>query len=284
MHILITGGQGYIGTHLAKALLSAGHTVTTLDNGFNSKHIDCGNHNGRLIRHQASVANPDAVGRALQGIDLVYHLAARHDWDASPRHPLRLVETNVQGTATVLTMARKVGIDRVIIASDAAVYGNIVGATPTDPCVPVSMYGASKLAAEAVCRGFHQAGLDIVLLRFYNVYGKGSESVVDKFCNGASVIYDDGDQTRDFVYIDDAVKALINAINFDPNIYNVATGEEVTINGLWQMLRPGETPTYKPAPQAEIYRSCGDISMTPWQPEILLSAQSGEHIRQLCAA
>ena len=135
MHILITGCQGYIGSHLTKSFLDAGHTVTTLDNCFNAKSsiFDFTTYNGRLIRHQASVANPDAVGRALQGVDVIYHLAARTDWENAPRHPLRLFETNVQGTATVLTMARKAGVDKVIFTSDAAVYGNIIGARPTDP-------------------------------------------------------------------------------------------------------------------------------------------------------
>lgn len=289
MHALITGGQGYIGYHLTRALLEKGYAVTTLDTGFSAKPVALLQHNGRLVRHQASVANPDAVGRALQGVDVVFHLAARYDWDISPRHPLRLFETNTMGTATVLAMARKAGVDRVIFTSSAEVYGNIVGAKPTDPCVPVTMFGASKLAAEAVCRGFYQQGMEIIILRLYNVYGReGSCSVVDKFINGANTIYGDGMQTRDFVHIDDVVRALVNAMDWDSNIYNIATGEEITINGLWTLTHPPEwQPVYDleyDTGQQEIHRSCGDISTTPWKPKVLISELTGDGIRQRCLA
>lgn len=284
MHILITGGQGYIGSHLTKAFLESGHAVTTLDTGFNTKPVpDLGKYNGKLVRHQASIANPDAVGRALQGVDVIYHLAARSDWENSPRHPLRLVETNVQGTATVLAMARKAGVDKVIVTSDVAVYGNLVGAKPTDPCIPVNMYGASKLAAEAVCRGFYQLGMEIIILRLASVYGRsGSCSVINKFVGGHDIIYGDGDQTRDFIFIDDVINALVNSFKWDPNIYNIATGEEVSINGLWHILRPVEEPTYVAPVVDEVFRFCGNIDSTPWRPDTLLSNLDGEAIRQHC--
>lgn len=284
MHALITGGQGYIGSHLAKALCDSGHTVTTLDTGLNAKHIQL---NGHVIRHQASVANPDAVGRALEGVDIIYHLAARFDWDArSYRHPLRLFETNVQGTATVLAMALKMGIDRVIFTSSAEVYGNIVGAQPTDPCVPVNMLGASKLAAEAACRGYYQMGMEVIILRLYSIWGgEGSCSVVNKFSNGHAVVNGDGMQTRDFVHISDVVRALMSAANWDSNIYNIATEEETTISGLWSLIHPQSSPAYDldydPGYQ-ELHRSCGDISGTPWKPEVLLSNLDGDAIRQRC--
>lgn len=289
MHALITGGQGYIGYHLANALLSRGHTVTTLDSGFNSTIAASFQSGGRLVRHQATVVNPDAVGRAMQGVDIVYHLAARFDWDKSPRHPLRLVEANVLGTATVLAMAHKMGIDRVIFTSSADVYGNIVGARPTDPCVPVNMLGATKLAAEALCRGYYQQGLEVVILRLYNVWGKvGSHSVIDEFMHGCETINGDGMQTRDFVYIDDVIKALLLSADWDSNVYNIATGEETTINGIWALMHPNTwQPTYNldynPGYQ-ELQRSCGDITGTPWKPEVFLSNLDGDGIRQHCLA
>lgn len=287
MKILVTGGEGYIGSYLTRALLHDGHTVVTLDSCITSKALlDFSAYKGKLIRHQASVANPDAVGRALQGVDLIYHLAARHDWDAAPRHPLRILEANVMGTATVLTMARKVGVDRVIFASSYEVYGNVVGAQPNDPCVPVNMVGVSKLAAEAICRGFFQVGLDTVILRLYDVWGGyNPASMVTKFVTGDCAINYDGYQTRDFVYIDDVVKALRHAAYWDSNIYNIATSEEVTLNGLWAIINPGVEPKYAPdgvTGLSEIYRCCGNINFTPWKPEILISELDGESIKQRC--
>lgn len=284
MRILITGGQGYIGTYLTKALLDLGHTVVTLDSCLNSiTPMDLTNYNSRLIRHQASTANPDAVARAMSGVDLVYHLAARNDWNDSPRYPLHLFETNVQGTVTVLSMARKVGVTKVIFASSSEVYGNLVGAEPTDPCVPITMFGASKLAAEAVCRGFYQLGMDVIIARIYNVWGrKGSKSVVNKFANGCNTIRDDGLQTRDFVFIDDVIKALIQASSWDSNIYNIASGDEVAIAGLYELIKPGMLPTYEPATTPEIQRSCGSVAYTPWKPEIKVASLTREAILSYC--
>lgn len=284
MKILITGGEGYIGSWLTKKFLDDGHIVTTLDNCSNTKPIfNFTKYSHRLIRHQASTSNPDAVGRAMQGVNVIYHLAARYDWENVPRHALRLVETNVQGTATVLTMARKVGVDKVIIASSSEVYGNIINAKPTDPCTPVNMVGATKLAAEAICRGFYQTGLDVIILRLYNVWGgNNSISVVNKFATGDGIIYGDGYQTRDFVHINDVIKALQASLNWDPNIYNIATGEEITINGLWHIINPDLSPKYKSDAiigYEELHRSCGNIDATPWKPDILMSQLNSETIR-----
>lgn len=285
MHVLITGGQGYIGSYLARAFLDAGHIVTTLDSTFNSKRIfDYKEYGSRLVRHQASVANPDAVGRAMDGVNVVYHLADRHDWENSPRHPLRLFETNVLGTATVLSMARNAGVDKVMFSSSTGVYGNLVGAKPVDPCMPISLQGASKLAAEAVCRGFYQLGLEVTILRIASTWGKaGSCSVVSKFASGHNVVYSDGSQTRDFVYIDDVVTALMLALDWDSNIYNIATGVETAVGGLFQIINPGVTVQYTNPPQDEVYRFCGDIDDTPWKPKVLISELTGERIKVLCS-
>jgi len=183
-------------------------------------------------------------------------------------------------------MANRVGVNKVIFASTAAVYGNLVGAKETDPCVPINMYGASKLAAESICKGFYQKGMEIVIFRIYNVWGrKNSSSVINKFVNGGRTIYGDGQQTRDFVYIDDVLKALL--MDLDPGIYNVGTGQEITIGGLFEKLNPGKEAEYKnfcPGYDEPI-RSCSDISTLSsfgWKPQYHISELDIDQIKLLC--
>lgn len=287
MHIFITGGQGYIGSYLTKALLDAGHIVTTLDSAYNSiRVLDFSGYGSRLVRHQASVTNIDAVGRAMAGANVVIHLAARSMYDDTPRRDIiRLYETNVIGTTVVLSTARKIGVDKVIFASSAAVYGNIVGARPTDPCVPVNIYGSSKLAAEATCRGFYQLGLDVIMLRMANVWGRrGSCSIVNKFAAGWNTVHGDGSQTRDFIFIDDVVNGLLASLRWDANIYNLATGVETSISGLFNIINPGKTMDFVEPEQPEIYRSCLDVNETPYKVETLISELDGDGIRERCLA
>lgn len=286
---LITGGQGYIGTHLAKSILrDKNWAVTTFDSNFSSKKQIKIQSTSRLMRHSASVVNSDAVARAMREVDVVYHLAARMDWNDSYKQPVRLVNTNVVGTAVVLAMAKRAGVEKVVFVSSAAVYGNIVGATENDSCVPVNMYGATKLASEAICRGFYNLGMEIVILRFYNVWGgEGSESVVNKFIDGSKVVYGDGDQTRDFIHITDVVKVLMKARDWDPAIYNIGTGVETTINGLWVLVNGSEVkPSYERPPGIEIFRSCADMEYTfrntSWRPEVFLHELGLEGIKGMC--
>lgn len=288
MHFLITGGQGYIGNHLAKYLLDKGHYVTTLDSGFSKKEFDLNGYKAQLKRFETTILNPDGICRALNGVDVIFHLAARMDWNPSFRHPARMIDCNVIGTCNVFAMAQRMGIDKVIFASSAAVYGNLINATEDSPCVPVNMYGCSKLAAEAVCREFFNQGLEVVILRFYNIWGRcNSNSVISKFARGERKILGDGTQTRDFVFIDDLIQALSCAVSWDSGIYNVGTGEEVEINGLYKMLND-ETPVYENYPQGyqEPYRSCSDQSFTKkstgWEPKTLLSNLDRNMIKELC--
>lgn len=290
MKILVTGGQGYVGSYLVKSLLKEGHTVVTLDSGFNSVYMDYSGCQSKPIRHQATIVNEEAVLRSMQGVHMVYHLAARCDWELTWRHPVRLMDVNVRGTYTVLSMAKRAGVSKVVFTSSAAVYGNLVDARPTDVCNPVTLYGASKLAAEAACRGFYQMGMDVVILRLYNVWGgKLSRSVVNRFTNGGNVIYGDGLQTRDFVHISDVVDALSRAAKADSIIANIGTGEEVTIEGLWSKLKNGAKPEYKEGPVGldEVYRSCADVAYTKlalsWEPKINLSQLNASEVALLCS-
>lgn len=290
MRILITGGLGYIGSYLSKRLSEIGHTITILDSQFNHKNLNFVRNIPSTRFIKASTMNIDSVLRSMGECSVIFHLASRMDWSTNYRQPLRLCQNNVQGTATILSAARMVGIEKVIFASSAAVYGNLVPAREIDPCVPVNMYGSTKLAAEAICRGFYNMGMDISILRLFSVWGKeGSESVINRLTNGHNRIYFDGQQTRDFVFIDDVIDALVASINWESNIYNIGTGEEATINSIWTHLHPNNEPEYtEPSKDqhTEIFRSCADITFTKkstgWSAKTKISELSSSDIFKLC--
>lgn len=288
MHALVTGGQGYIGNHLTKYLLDHGHKVTTLDSGFDRKPFNLEGYKGSLRRVETTILNPDGVCRAMDGVDVVFHLAARMDWNPSFRHPARMIQCNVDGACIVFSMAQRMGIERVVFTSSAAVYGNLINATEDSPCMPVNLYGCSKLAAEAVCREFFNQGLEVIILRLYNVWGRcNSKSVVSKFSQGNIKIMGDGSQTRDFVFIDDVIQAFIHSTQWDSGIYNIGTGDEIEINGLFKMMSDC-TPFYENYPRGyqEPYRSCSDQSFTKkntgWEPKIRLGNLDRLGLLELC--
>lgn len=281
---LVTGGFGYIGGHLVRHLLGSGWEVAILDSMFAARSWEFGSAVGMF---SDSVCNPETVGRAMRGANIVYHLAVRMDRSSSPKHAVRLFHTNVIGTATVLSVAHEIGVDNIVFASSAAVYGNVVGAEEYGPTYPVDLYGCSKLAAEVACRHYFNLGMNVKVLRLFNVWGgRYDKSVVSKFVHGDNEIYNDGNQTRDFVYIGDVIRALLDAQGWDPFVYNIGTGVETTINGLWAILRGNEVPTYRELRYNEIYRSCAETSYvsehTGWKPTTLLSELNAEEIRQLC--
>jgi UDP-glucose 4-epimerase len=290
MHVLVTGGQGYIGNHLTHALLCLNHSVTTLDSGFDKKPFEFAkSYEGKLRRFEASILNPDAIARSMVGVNAVIHLAARMDFNPSYRHPARVINCNVDGTCNVLSMAKRVGIQRVVIASSAAVYGSLINASEVSPLNPLNIYGSSKVGAEAVGRAFFQEGQDVVILRLYNTWGgRNSRSVISKFASGCKRIFGDGTQTRDFVYIDDVIRAFIAALQWEPNIYNIGSGIEVEINALWKTLNE-EQPEYEDYAigYQEPLRSMADTTFTTaetgWKARTILPDLCREDILRLCS-
>jgi nucleoside-diphosphate-sugar epimerase len=288
MKVLITGGHGYIGCHLTEALISNAE-VATLDSMFSS--VEDFQPVRGVIRHKASTTNPDAVGRAMSGAHVVYHLANRHDWDVrSSRHPMRLADANLKGLVTVLTMARATGIDRIIHTSCASVYGNIIGAIENDTCVPVDFHGAMKLAEEAICRAFYNLGLEIVILRLGQVWGgHGSHSVVNQLLRRPQdALGHDADDTLDLVFIDDVIRALKWSRRWDSGIYNIGTGVESTIGGLWKLLVGEGEPNVATnvTGMDRLSRMCLDQTYTEaetgWKPKVLLTSLNRDEIVDRC--
>jgi UDP-glucose 4-epimerase len=275
---LVTGGAGFIGSHITDALVDAGHSVTVIDD---------------LSRGRRAQVNPAAtfvelgitserLGAAVADAkpEVIFHHAAQIDVRESVRDPLHDADVNVVGTVNVLRAAVDAGTSRVIFASSGgAIYGDAaVIPTPEDqPCLPASPYGTAKLCAEAYGGTFsRQAGVTFVALRYANVYGPrqdphGEAGVVAIFAlrliNGdPAVINGDGAQTRDYVHVQDVVRANLAAVDGPPGVYNVGTGVETDVNELYLMLAAvcgaRAAAEHAPAKPGEQLRSCLDTTFT----------------------
>jgi UDP-glucose 4-epimerase len=269
---LVTGGAGFIGSHLTDALLAAGDEVTVVDHLSVAKpNLDDARSRGVQVVC-ADVADTEAMRGHLRGLrpEAVYHLAAQIDVRKSVEDPSIDAHVNIGGTAAVLTAARDAGVRRVVLASTAGVYGDpqIVPTPERAPIAPLSPYGASKAAAESYLAMWGRLhGLSTVSLRMSNVYGPrqnphGEAGVIAIFCGAAIqqravTIYGDGGQTRDFIYVGDVVDAFVRAGRSDVSgALNVCTGRETSLAGLVATL--GLSSQEGPGRLGEIRRSCLD--------------------------
>jgi UDP-glucose 4-epimerase len=265
---LVTGGAGFIGSHITDALIGAGHTVTVIDDLSRGRREQV---NPAATFVALDITSPELVAAIADAKpEVVFHAAAQIDVRESVRDPLHDADVNVVGTGT----------RRVIFASSGgAIYGDTdVIPTPEDhPCRPESPYGTAKLCAEAYGGTFsRQAGLEFVALRYANVYGPrqdphGEAGVVAIFATRlthgeAVVINGDGTQTRDYVHVHDVVSANLAAIDGPTGVYNIGTGIETDVNTLYQMLAEASGVTaaagHGPAKPGEQRRSCLDTTGT----------------------
>lgn len=248
MRALVTGGCGFIGSHLVHRLLADGADVTIIDDLTTGSRHNIAGLSARLI--YASIEDRSALREAMEGVDVVYHLAAQVSVPMSLKRPATCLRTNVVGTAGVLEEARAEGIGTVVFASSAAVYGE----TPDGiqrvgmPSSPSSPYGVSKRSGEQLCTIFDGPEMRTISLRFFNVYGSRQDpnsdyaSVVPAFADRAwkgrpITIYGDGEQTRDFVSVHDIVDAAVFCAESDfRGIANVGTGIDVSIKQLAERI------------------------------------------------
>jgi UDP-glucose 4-epimerase len=273
---LVTGGAGFIGSHITDALLDAGHTVTVVD--------DLSRGRREQVNPSATFVELDITSPELTGVfadahpDVVFHAAAQIDVRESVRDPIHDADVNVVGTVNVLRAAVDAGARRVIFASSGgAIYGDTdVLPTPEEhPCRPESPYGTAKLCAEEYGGTFsRQAGLEFVGLRYSNVYGPrqdphGEAGVVAIFATrlvhgNPVVINGDGEQTRDYVHVHDVVRANLAAVDGPPGVYNIGTGVETDVNTLYRMLAEasgvGTAAEHGPSKPGEQRRSCLDTT------------------------
>jgi len=246
MRVLITGGAGFLGSALANRLVSAGHTVLVLDDltAGDPRRLD-----PQVLFTRGDVRDVPKLWTLLQGVDCVYHLAARVRVPESIHYPGDYNQVNVGGTVALMEAVRDTGVSRVVLASSGALYGEQAQQPIREdqPPRPNSPYGVSKVAAEYYVSTLGALyGIETVALRIFNVYGPGQElppsypPVIPQLLRqaqigGSLVIFGDGTQTRDFVYVDDVVEALAAAaVAHDVNrqVINVGSGREVSINEL----------------------------------------------------
>jgi UDP-glucose 4-epimerase len=255
MRYLVTGGAGFIGSHLVEQLVAAGGDVVVLDDLSSGRleHLTRVRNEIRFIA--GSVTDPDMCRRAVEGVDAVFHLAALTSVQRSVEDPLITHEVNATGTINILHAACGAGVRRVVLAASTSAYGNPpeLPNRETHVAHPLSPYAASKLAAEEYCRAFHAAyGLETVALRYFNVFGPRQDPasqyaaavprfIVAALSGIAPSIYGDGRQTRDFVYVANVVQANLLAATAPAarvagEVFNVGCGRSVSVTELWDQI------------------------------------------------
>lgn len=257
MHYVVTGGAGFIGSHLVEHLVTAagGHRVTVLDNFSTGKRENLAPWLDRIRMVEGSVTDPDACREAIAGADFVLHQAALPSVPRSLRDPVASHEANTTGTLNVLIAARDARVKRVVYAASSSAYGNTAELPKREEMLPrpLSPYAAAKYAGEQYCRAFHASfGVGTIALRYFNVFGPRQDpasqyaAVIPKFivcaqAGEAPTIFGDGEQTRDFTFVRNVVRANLLACEAPAaalgEAYNVGCGERVSVNALWRKIR-----------------------------------------------
>jgi UDP-glucose 4-epimerase len=251
MNILVTGGAGFIGKHLVRSLLEKGNAVTIFDNFSNSTKESVSS----LVEMGVKIIEGDITKlpnllNAIKNHEIVIHLAAKISVSDSINNPTETFRVNVDGTRNVLTACKKNHVKKLIVSSSAAVYGESnpnVKLTEESKTNPISPYGESKVRMENQIRGFESKNkINCIILRFFNIYGIGQSSeyagVITKFIkkiieNKPLEIFGNGQQTRDFVGIDDVIDSIHNAISYEKSgTFNIASGKTITIEELAKQM------------------------------------------------
>jgi UDP-glucose 4-epimerase len=274
---LVTGGAGFIGSNIVKELLKRDVDVVTLDNLSSGYRENLADFRTSLV--EGDVRDPRTVEAAMTGCDTVFHLAASVGNARSIEHPIEDSEINVIGTLRVLESARRLGVQKVVFSSSAGIFGELkhLPISEDHSAEPDSPYGASKLGAEKLCLAYAKVhGLETVCLRYFNVYGPYQRydpygNVIPTFVHRILnreplVIFGDGDQTRDFVNVEDVVRAnLLAALTGGVwGAFNIASGAAVTINRLADLLQVANgfplNVRHEPPRTGDVRHSLADIS------------------------
>jgi UDP-glucose 4-epimerase len=301
MTVLVTGGAGFIGSHLVDALVDAGHEVRVLDDLSNGVKENVHPSAELLV---GSLADPSAVKRAVAGTELVFHLGALGAVSRSVADPLTTDQVNVHGTLSVLKQSSDAGVRRVVFASSSSVYGGaeIIPTPESAPLRPRSPYAVSKLAAEWYTRSFPGLfPIETVALRYFNVFGPRQRpdaayaAVIPLFAMALlagerPTVYGDGLTTRDFTYVSDVVAANLAAADapstVSGGVYNIAPGHSSSLLELLGIL--GNLVGREPDPifadprPGDVPRACADASAAErdfgWTPAVSLAEGLGHYM------
>lgn len=283
MRYLVTGGAGFIGSNTVDELVRRGHSVVVLDDLSGGKEENLAEVRNKITFIKGAVTDLEIVRRAIQEADYVLHLAARTSVPRSVKDPLETNRINVEGTLNVLVAARDAKVKRVVFAASSSAYGE----TPTLPKAetmqpaPISPYGVSKFTGELYAQVFERCyGLESVSLRYFNVFGPRQDpsspysGVLSKFMtccleDTEPVVYGDGEQSRDFTYVDNVVQANLlacEAPNASSKVFNVGTGARFTLNQTLKLLEgiAGKpmAAKYDPPREGDIRDSQADITQS----------------------
>src|SRR5215472_12442332 len=247
MRYVVTGGAGFIGSNTVDELVRRGHSVVVLDDLSSGKEENLADFRNKITFIKGSITDIEVVRKTMHEADYVLHLAARTSVPRSVKDPIETNKINIEGTLNVLVAAKELKVKRVVIAASSAAYGE----TPTLPKVetmqpePISPYGVTKYVSELYGQTFGRCyGLENVSLRYFNIFGPRQDpsspysGVLAKFCtafleDAQPVIFGDGQQTRDFTYIENAVQTNLLACevpNLSGKVFNVGTGSRYSLN------------------------------------------------------
>lgn len=293
MRYLVTGGAGFIGSHIAQGLLARGDAVVVLDDLSTGRDANLSALRGDVDVLRGDVCDPDLVARAVRGVDAIFHQAAVPSVAASISDPLRCDEVNVHGTLRLLDAARAAGVRRLVLAASAAAYGDDPELPKRESMrpQPLSPYAVSKVAAEHYVRVFAELhGMQNLSLRYFNVFGPRQDpksdyaAVIPKFvttmlAGRRPVVFGDGGQTRDFCFVGDVVAANLRALEVEGlrgQVLNVAGGTSMTIDelvaALNRILGTDLEPEHTEARPGDIRHSRADVTrvreVLGWEPTV----------------
>ncbi len=300
---LVTGGAGFIGGHLVEGLLRAGWLVRVIDDLSTGSERNLADAMDRIEFTRGDIRDANALERVMGGVEVVFHQAAMASVPRSVAMPLLTNSINLDGTLLVLETARQSGVRRVVYAASSSAYGEteVLPKVETLPAAPLSPYALQKYAGEVYCRLYSELyGLEAVSLRYFNIFGPRQDpnsdyaAVIPRFVTAAlagksPVIYGDGEQTRDFTYVENAIQANLLAADADRasgSVINIAAGKRTSLNDLWQYIRKivgtDVEPRYAAPREGDVRDSLADLTLASdllgYEPRIDLDTGLGRTI------
>ncbi|MEW6684727.1 MAG: SDR family oxidoreductase [Candidatus Edwardsbacteria bacterium] len=283
MKVLVTGGAGFIGSHLVEALLKRKASVRVIDNFSTGKRRNIAHFIDKIELIQGDISNLEVVKRAVKDVEIIYHQAALPSVPRSIKNPISTNHANITGTLNLLWQAKEKKIKWFIYASSSSIYGN----TPTLPqseemkAKPLSPYALTKYVGEEYCRLFYSLyGLKTICLRYFNVFGPNQDpvspyaAVIPKFIKALledkpPIVFGDGTQSRDFTYVENVIQTNLLAIEAEKTAlgrsYNISLGQRTSINELIStlnhILKKDIQPVYMFPRKGDIKHSLGDITL-----------------------